>query len=163
MTTALQKKIEGFAWEVVTDATKFKGALGCFKILAKDRTDLDDIADLKWPPPSKFLKDKKLKERVWSDIEESVVPALRRQVVQTGPLNISDHQLQKLLQRVSESDVSFELDHPDGFTIGVNKTTGVDLSVSSADIASMLGATWLFGAKAIRLHSASNQGKELVE
>ena len=168
VTKALEKKISGFKWEVTTDPDHFCGALGCYKINTVPQPtewdrQLDEAADLCWPPPSMFLKKKRDKEAVWEDIEKYVVPALKKNVISIAELKLSDHQLQQLMQRITNSDLSFEVDHPDGLTIGVNKTTGVDLSITTADISSMLAATWLFGAKAIRLYGPDGQGKAGVK
>lgn len=148
----VQKTFANFHWEVTTQPADFKAALGAFRIVAhSDGNNYRDCADLVWPEPSVFLKNAKLKESVWADIQEKVVPALNRAVLDISKLTISAEELQKLLRSITDAKKSFVLDHPDGYTIGVNLTENVDVSLSTADIASMLAASWIFGAKGIRI------------
>jgi hypothetical protein len=148
----VQKTYPNFQWEVTTQPTDFKSALGAYRIAAhSDGNTYRDCADLIWPEPSVFLKNAKLKESVWADIQEKVIPVLNRAVLDISKLTISAEEMQKLLRSISDAKKSFVLDHPDGYTIGVNTTEHVDVSLSTADIASMLAASWIFGAKGVRI------------
>lgn len=148
----VQKTFANFSWEATTQIPEFKAALGTYKIVAHSDSDsFRENADLVWPEPSAFLKNAKLKESVWTDIQEKVIPALNRAVLDISKLTLSAEELQKLLRSISDAKRSFVLDHPDGYTIGVNVTENVDMSLSTADIASMLAASWIFGAKGIRI------------
>ena len=148
----IRKTFPNFQWEVTTDPVEFKSALGVFRIIASSDADsARDSADLIWADPSVFLKVAKLKEAVWADIQEKVIPALNRAVLDVSKLAISAEELQKLLRSITDAKKSFVLEHPDGYTIGVNTSTNVDVSLSTADIASMLAASWIFGAKGVRI------------
>jgi hypothetical protein len=148
----IQKTYPNFAWEVTTDPSNFRTALGVYRIAAHPDSDsFRQITDLIWPEPSVFLKSPKLKESVWGDVQEKVIPALTRAVLDVSKLVISTEELQKLLSVISDAKKSFIFDHPDGYTVGVNTTQPVDISLSTADIASMLAASWIFGAKGIRI------------
>ena len=153
MTSALKKTIPEFGWTITTDIEEFENALGVFRINASE-IDLLSRVDLRWPSPSVFLKDVKKKAKVWEDIHTFVLPALAKTVVNVERLKLTDGQLQQLLGMISDSNFSFELDHPDGYTIGINKTVGVDVSLTTADLSSMLAATWLFKSDGVRLAMA---------
>lgn len=145
---ALRKTHNEFEWQLIHDSTEFEAELGSFKI----NTTSDDVsADLRWPAPSTFMKKEELKTAVWKDIQERVLPAINKRLKEREPLGISDHQLQQLLEKIGEGDASFVVDHPDGYSIGVNTTKGVDVALKTKDVASMLAAVWLFQAKGIRL------------
>ena len=150
MTKALKDKIPNFDWTVTSKVDEFESALGVFKINASPN-DMNCEVDVRWSSPSQFLKDKKKKEKVWEDVQNLVLPALARTVVNKQSLKLTDSQLQHLLGMISESKASFELDHPDGYVIGINKTVGVDVGLTTADISSMLVASWLFKSQGVRL------------
>ncbi len=148
----VQKTFPNFVWETTTQPNEFKAALGAYKIVAMSESEpYRDSSDLVWVEPSAFLKNPKLKETVWSDLQEKVIPALNRAVLDISKLTISAEELQKLLRNISDAKKGFVFTHPDGYTIGVNITENVDVSLSSADIASMLAASWIFGAKGVRI------------
>lgn len=148
----VQKTYSNFHWEVTTKPADFRSALATYRIAAHSESDdYRDCSDLVWPEPSVFLKDTKLKESVWTDIQEKVIPALNRAVLDISKLTISAEELQKLLRSISDAKKGFVLQHPDGYSIGVNTTDNVDVSLSTADIASMLAASWIFGAKGVRI------------
>jgi len=148
----VQKTFPNFHWEVTTQLTDFKSALGVYRIVAHpDANSYRENADLVWAEPSVFLKSTKLKESVWTDIQEKVIPAQNRAVLDISKLSISAEELQRLLRSISDAKRSFVVDHPDGYSIGVNTTEHVDISLSTADIASMLAASWIFGAKGVRI------------
>ena len=148
MATAMRKTHKQFAWALTSSKVSFEKQLGWFKI---DTTNSGAEANLRWPAPTAFMKNEDLKAMVWTDIKERVLPAIDKKLVSREPLAISDHQLQQLLERIGESEASFVVDHPDGYSIGVNTTKGVDVALKTRDVASMLAATWLFQAKGIRL------------
>jgi hypothetical protein len=150
MTKALKKTIPNFDWELTSDLEAFGERLGVYKVAATTK-NVTVQHDLKWPSPVDFLKDKKMKAKVWADIEEKILPNLTKATQRREALKLTDGQLQQLLGMISGSKISFEIDHPDGTLIGVNKTTGVDLSITTADVASMIAASWLFKAKGVRL------------
>lgn len=152
MQKGVQKTYPNFCWDVTTDQKEFEAAYGTFRISAVSGVSVPSKqVDLVWPSPSVFLRDIKKKESIWSDIQDQIVPALQRSVVQTAELKITKDELQTLLKSVSEAKKGFVFDHPDGFTIGVNTDQNVDTSLTSADISSMLAAIWIFGAKGVRL------------
>ena len=153
MTKGIQQSLKKFHWEITTNLQEFEDAIGVFKIFASSE-ECPAKVDLRWADPISFLKDGKKKEKVWQDIHELVMPALAKSVVKKEALKLTDGQLQQLLGMITDSNVSFELDHPDGFVIGVNKTVGVDLSLTTGDLASMLVASWLFKTGGIRLNLA---------
>ncbi len=145
---AITKTHNEFEWDLTHSAETFNTELGAFKI---NTTDSDAPADLRWPAPATFMKKEELKTAVWKDIQERVLPALNKKLRNREPLSISDHQLQQLLDKIGEGEASFIVDHPDGYSIGVNTTKGVDVALKTRDVASMLAAAWLFQAKGIRL------------
>lgn len=150
VTRALEAHDSRFEWTSTSDKEEFENVLGVFKINASTE-DMKCQVDVRWPPPSIFIKDVKKKEKVWEDINALVLPALRKRVLNRESLKLTDAQLQQLLSMITNSNIQFELDHPDGFVIGVNKTVGVDVSLSTADISSMLAASWLFKSEGVRL------------
>ena len=141
-----------FEWEILTDRAKFETAYGVFKIQALGSVERNiDGVDLVWPRPSEILSKPTLKERVWKDLQEKVIPVLAKTVVETKPLAISAEELQRLLRNIGESKQPFYFEHPDGFVVGVNTTEKADVHLNSGDISSMLAAAWIFGAKAVRI------------
>lgn len=171
ITKAIQTTYSNFKWDIDTsvDLSSDKAgdkirALGLskFKIVAKD--GFKDVAgiDLLWPSPSTFMKVKAQKERVWREIEEIVMPTISNKNEHLKlDIKISAHQLEKLFSMISDSDASFVINHPDGYTIGINTVLEVDVSITSADLMSMLAATWLFNAKSIDFRGhLGDQGKE---
>ena len=152
MEKGIQKTHLNFCWEITTDQKEFESSYGTFRISAVSGVVTPSkFTDLVWPAPSVFLKDVKKKEGIWADVQEKILPALQRSVVQTAELKITKDELQTLLKSVSEAKKGFVFDHPDGFTIGVNTEQNVDTSLTSADISSMLAAIWIFGARGVRL------------
>lgn len=148
----IQKEFPDFKWEVTTDESQYRCAIGTYKIVAMVTPPSGlGKTDMVWTSPSVFLKNIKYKEQIWNDIKNVVVPALRRSVVETSTLVLSSADLQKLLASVSGATKGFVFEHPDGFSIGVNVTDNVDTSLTSADISAMLAAVWIFGAKGVRL------------
>jgi len=148
ITSTLKKTIPNFHWDITCDKNYFKTKLGVFKIVSSNESL--GVEDIHWEPPSVFLKNKKKKEVVWQDINDRVVPAMKKEVVSVNTLKLTDEQLQQILSMITDSKTSFVLDHPNGATIGVNTKTNVDISLTTSDIASMLAASWLFKSGGVR-------------
>lgn len=157
--TAIRKTCPQFEWTPSINLSEVLGSFGTFKVGAFDGTlegktfDPEQMKEfnLLWPAPSTFLKDNKKKESVWKDIQEKLIPILSQHTVKVASLSISNEELQKLLKSISDAKKPFSIVHPDGYTIGVNTTETVDVSLSSSDIANMLAAIWIFGAKGVRI------------
>ena len=141
------KLCEDFHWEWTGLLSHFESAVGCLKIFASDEVPEKNDYDLIWPSPSRIVKDVKLKEVVWNSIIERVVPAFKKDVVSVKPLTISESDFQKLLIQIDRSDCEFTVVLDSGRRIFVNHETGL----KSSDIAAMLAAMWIFGAKCIEL------------
>jgi len=150
---ALRDSIKGgFEWEVVSCWDDFADALGVFKVYAEDGAPRPGVhIDLKWPSPTTFIKKPALKEKVWADIETKLVPLFHKKAPDREPLVLTDHQLQTILKLLGEAKIPFEVDHPNGSVIGINKNHGVEYSLTSADVASMVAAAWLFKSGSVRL------------
>lgn len=157
--TALRKTHPKFEWTTTVNLSEALDSFSTFKIGAFDGT-LESVTldpelctkafDLLWPSPSTFLKDPKKKELVWNDIQGKLIGILN-QAVTIPKISISSENLQKLLNSITDAKKSFVFNHPDGYSIGVNTTETVDVSLSSGDLASMLAAVWIFGAKGVRI------------
>lgn len=149
--TALEKKYgKKFDYSLTFSDKEFNSALGVFKVVALDG-DENYECNLRWNAPSTFLKNNKLKEAVWEDVLEHIEPILSKDVVLRKELSISDQQLQQLMSQISKSKMPFKIQHPDGYTIGINTSLDVDFSLNAADLSSMLAASWLFNSKGVRL------------
>jgi hypothetical protein len=155
LTKSLKKSIPNFDWEY-SDYTldEWNSLLGVYKVSASK--DIEFKGDLNWPPISVFLKDSKKKDSVWLDIQEKLLPFLSTKIKKLEEIVITSFQLQKLLAKVSDSNLKFSFDLPDGRFVSVNKDLNEALKegetvISTSDIASMLAASWLFNSKSVRL------------
>ena len=133
------------------DVEDFKSRLGSYKICAVGSApgDIRSCSQSIWPLPSAFMKSLNLKEIVWKDLEEKVLPAFRTPVMKLQKLAVSDKDLQKVFALMTGAASPFVLVLEDGRKLGLNTRDNVDLSITSADVASIIGAIWVFGAKAV--------------
>lgn len=153
MEKSVKEKLPDFSWTITTDLEEFKATVGAFKIFATSKPCDFDV-DLRWSDPSYFLKKAKKKASVWEDIVTKVLPALRKKTIGRKQLSITDTQLQQILSMMTSSSAQFFISHPDGYSIGVNIEAGADVYLTSSDLSSMIAASWLFGAREVRLHQA---------
>lgn len=159
---AIEKKVRenypNFSWECYNaedkkgflDFLKLTSVGGVFSIVATGNKKLLLCAgvkefDLIWPLPSTFLKDKALKNQVWEDIQNKVIPILSQET----SINLSNIDITSILELLAVSKKPFHFQSADGSTIGVNSTKDYDICLSSADLASMLVAQVLFDAERI--------------
>lgn len=151
----LRNKAEpNFEWEVTLDEEDYCSRIGCFKISSVGpllASTTREASKLVWGLPSTIMKSLAVKEAVWKDLEGIVIPALKAPVTLTKELAISDKELQVLLSKIGTSNRPFVLVLSDGRKLGLNTNENVDLSVTSGDVASCLGAMWVFGAKAVQI------------
>jgi hypothetical protein len=96
---------------------------------------------------------KAMKLRVWNDIQEKVFQAFKQPSQKLRQLEISESEMQSLLKSVHSATAKFRLKTKEGETIGINLTEGADTYLSSADLASILAAVWIFGAQGVSLAS----------
>lgn len=150
VTNGILKTHPNFTWRITTNETEFLDACLSFRILADDDDGLAESADLSWPPPSKFLKNEKLKEKVWDDVQNIVIPASLKEVT-VSDVQLSESEIVRLLSVISTSSAPFLVTHPNGYTIGVNTRDGADVVLTNSDLASMYVASLLFKAKQVQL------------
>ena len=152
-----------FNWEAVYTEEDFFSQISSFKIAAKEiepnesSDQIKSSVSLSWPRPTKIVKDLKTKERVWTEIQEQVLPIFKtRPAVEVPSLKLTSLELQDLLKTVASSAASFTLRSSAGFVVGVNldENAKVDLSLTSADISSMLAASWVFGSSGVQIPKA---------
>lgn len=146
----IQTICKDFKFETTSSVDVFRSMLSVYKIYASKQAhkETHTPADLVWPAPSLIVKDRHVKEKVWSDIESRVVPAFKKVVNESKPV-LTSQQLEKLLATIGDAKSPFKLSLSDGRVVGVNTDKDVDMSFSTGDIASMLAAILVFGAKGI--------------
>lgn len=156
LTKAICKNSPDFTWDF-QDYTleEWNALLGVLKISAS--SDPNFKGDCNWPPISVFLKDEKKKSLVWEDIQTRVIPYMKSSPVKKlEEIVITSLQLQRLMTKLSDSNLKFSLDLPDGRFLSVNKNPSEqceegEIAISTSDIASMLAASWLFKSNGVKI------------
>ena len=158
-----------FSWDLVHTPEEYLKVEPCFRILvgeppvssSQDEAEVSSSSNLTWPVPGKVLKDPALKEKIWEQIQTDLIPAfLAEPGLSEVSLNLSSDQVKRILLKIAESAMSFTFKSSDGLKVGVNLSEkdrlSVDVSLSAADLASMLTASWVFGANRIELPKGYN-------
>lgn len=169
VTKAVQKAFPQLLWVVTTNREEFENSFKSYRICTQQDAfkGFEDEFDLIWPPPSRFLKNKELKEKVWEDIKTKVLSAGQRDSLLTGfSMPITESQFLQILTKVTGGSTPFIVVGKDGERIGVGKASDfleeVDTCVSFEDIASMLAASLVFRAQQVVLRpfGSNSRGKE---
>ena len=152
-----------FSWQVVHSLEEYLKVDPCFRVLVGEPPSLSGESDsdlsssnLIWPSPGKILKDPLLKEKIWEQIQLELIPAfLAVPALSKVSIDLTSEQIKKILLRISDSTAPFTFTSNGGLTVGVNLSENladsVDVSLSAADLSSMLAAAWVFGANCIEL------------
>jgi len=172
VTKAVEKAFPEIKWKITSSEEDFCQDLRSYRILAGGGLSLAGSADfdLQWPPPSKFLKNQALKEKVWEDIKTKVLPASKKQtVVSSIWMPITDGQVSQILAMIASAKTPFVVESENGERVGVGRDLdftddNIDVCVTLEDVASMLAASLVFKAKQVVLRPArsKSQGRDGV-
>jgi len=171
--SGIKQEHPSFSWEVVSlpslgslAVSQHSSLDGVIRVNAgfpasSDAPFSSDFFTLTWPLPEQIIKDSDVKLRVWKEVQEILIPGfLSNPAVEVPKLSFTANELQELLKKLSKSKAPFTLTTSSGLKVGVNSTLpGLDLTLDTGDIASMLAASWIFGSSGVTIPKDSSDRK----